>query len=222
MTAETDSNAVADYLARHPHFFEEHPHLLAELRLPSTLGARTVSLQERQTEVLREKLKMLELRLAQLFRIGEENDGLNARFQEWTGALLSARNDVDLPHVLVDGLKSIFKVPHATLRLWNVAPDFAHTWYAEEVAADTRIFASSLQVPFCGPNNDLEAAQLLDDAGNVASLALLPLRAAADGDAFGLLVLGSPQPERFSADMSTDFLDRIARTSSAALLPLLA
>lgn len=222
MTAEIDSNAVAEYLARHPQFFEEHPHLLAEVRLPSTLGARTVSLQERQTEVLREKLKSLELRLAQLFRIGEENDGLNLRFQEWTGALLTARNDVDLPHVLVDGLKSIFKVPHATLRLWNVAPDFAHTWYAEEVSADTRLFANSLQVPFCGPNNDLEAARLLDDAQSVASLALLPLRADADSEAFGLLVLGSAERDRFTVDMATDFLERIARTSSAALSPLLA
>lgn len=222
MTAEIDSNAVAEYLARHPHFFEEHPHLLAEVRLPSTLGARTVSLQERQTEVLREKLKSMELRLAQLFRIGEENDGLNQRFQEWTGALLTARNDVDLPHVLVDGLKNIFKVPHATLRLWNVAPDFAHTWYAEEVSTDTRIFTNSLQVPFCGPNNDLEAARLLDDAQSVASLALLPLRADAESEAFGLLVLGSPERDRFTADMATDFLERIARTSSAALSPLLA
>jgi uncharacterized protein YigA (DUF484 family) len=222
MTAEIDSVAVAAYLARHPTFFEEYAQLLSEVRLTSTLGGRTVSLQERQMEVLREKLKSLELRLAQLFRVGEENDALNTRFQEWTCALLTARNDVDLPHVLVDGLKSIFRVPHATLRLWNVAPDYAHTWYAEEVGADTRIFANSLQVPFCGPNNDLEAARLLDDAGSVASLALLPLRPQDGGEAFGLLVLGSPEQERFTADMATDFLERIGQTSSAALLPLLA
>jgi uncharacterized protein YigA (DUF484 family) len=222
MTAEIDTISVAAYLARHPEFFEEHAELLAGVRLSSNLGGRTVSLQERQMEVLRDKVKSLELRMAQLFRVGEENDALNTRFQEWTCALLTARNDVDLPHVLVDGLKTIFNVPHATLRLWNVAPDFAHTWYAQEVSEDTRLFANSLQVPFCGPNNDLEAARLLDDARDIASLALLPLRAGDEAQAFGLLVLGSPERERFTADMATDFLSRIAHTSAAALTPLLA
>jgi uncharacterized protein YigA (DUF484 family) len=52
----------------------------------------------------------------------------------------------------------------------------------------------------------------------VRSTVLVPLRAA--GSAFGLLVLGSPDPERFSASMATDFLVHIGETASAALLPL--
>ncbi|WP_151447985.1 DUF484 family protein [Lacisediminimonas profundi] len=222
MTVELDSAAVAGYLANHPQFFEEHAQLFAGLRLSSALGGRTVSLQDRQVEVLREKVKALELRQASLYRVGEENDALNERFQDWTCSLLTARNDVDLPHVLVDGLKTVFHVPHATLRLWNVAEPYSHTWYAEDVSPDTRIFASSLHVPFCGPNNDFEAVRLLDDAGPIESVALLPLRASADSEAFGLLVLGSPDRQRFTADMATDFLARIARTSAAALSPLLA
>jgi uncharacterized protein YigA (DUF484 family) len=46
----------------------------------------------------------------------------------------------------------------------------------------------------------------------------VPLRAG--GGAFGLLVLGSPDPERFSASMATDFLVHIGETASAALVPL--
>lgn len=222
MTADIDSGTVAAYLASHPHFFEEHAQLLANVRLSSALGGRTVSLQERQMEVLREKLRSMELRLAELYRLGEENDALNQRFQQWTTALLMARNDVDLPHVMVDGLKTIFALPHATVRLWNVAPACSHTWYAQELDADTRIFANSLQVPFCGPNNDLEAARLLEDAQEIRSLALLPLRAAPQAEAFGLLVLGSPDGARFTTDMATDFLSRIAETAAAALSPLLA
>lgn len=222
MTVELDSGAVADYLASHPQFFEEHAQLLAGVRLSSTLGGRTVSLQERQMEILREKVKAMELRLAGLYRVGEDNDSLNARFDDWSCTLLMARNDVDLPHVLVEGLKSVFNVPHAALRMWNVAESFSHTWYAKEVPADTRIFANSLFVPFCGANNDFEAARLLDDAQSIASVALLPLRSGDEGEAFGLLVLGSPDANRFTSDMATDFLSRIARTSAAALSPLLA
>ena len=49
--------------------------------------------------------------------------------------------------------------------------------------------------------------------------ALVPLRGGER--AFGLLVLGSPDPTRYSADMGTDFLMRIGELSSAALARLL-
>ena len=38
--------------------------------------------------------------------------------------------------------------------------------------------------------------------------------------AFGLLVLASPDSQRFTDDMATDFLQRIADIASAALSPL--
>jgi uncharacterized protein YigA (DUF484 family) len=226
MTTTLDSTAVADYLLNTPEFFVEHAELLSKVRLSSALGGRTLSLQERQADVLREKIKAFELRLAGLMRIGQENDTLADRFQAWTRNLLLARNDVDLPHVLVDGLRTIFSVPFATLRIWGVAEEYAHTWYCAEVSADARIFADGLATPFCGANNEFEAATWLDDAPKVASLAILPLRTQAkegeeQGKAFGLLVLGSPDTDRFTDDMGTDFLVRIATTSSAALTCLL-
>ena len=53
------------------------------------------------------------------------------------------------------------------------------------------------------------------------SLALIPLRRATDTPAFGLLVLGSPDPTRYSADMGTDFLARVGEIASAGLARLL-
>jgi len=38
--------------------------------------------------------------------------------------------------------------------------------------------------------------------------------------AFGLLVLASPDAQRFNSTMATDFLVRIAELASAALSPL--
>lgn len=222
MTLPLDSTTVAHYLAQHPHFFEEHADLLAGLRLSTPLGGRTVSLQDRQMEVLREKIKIMEMRLADLLRMGQENDAITLKFQQWTRALLLARNDVDLPHVLISEMQTIFGVPHATLRLWNVAEPFAHAWFAQEVSADARIFSNGLNAPFCGRNNDFEAATWLEDGASVQSLAMLPLRVGAAPEAFGLLVLGSADPGRFTSDMATDFLMKIGETSSAALTCLLA
>lgn len=222
MTLPLDSTAVAQYLTQHPTFFENHAELLADIRLSTPLGGRTLSLQERQMEVLREKIKGMELRLANLMRLGEENDAITDKLQQWTRGLLLARNDVDLPHVLISGLQSIFGVPHATLRLWGVAEEFSHAWFAEAVSADARMFSNGLSAPFCGRNDDFEAASWLEDGPAVQSLAMLPLRVGAAPDAFGLLVLGSADPGRFTADMATDFLTRISETSSAALTCLLA
>ncbi len=59
-----ESTTVAAYLASHPDFFEEHTELLSSVRLSSGLSGRAISLQERQMEVLREKYKQLELKMA--------------------------------------------------------------------------------------------------------------------------------------------------------------
>lgn len=222
MTYHLDSNTVADYLADNPHFFEEHSELLAKVKLTSPVAGRTVSLQERQMEVLREKIKLLELRMAELIRIGQENDLITQKFQLWTRSLLLARNDVDLPHALINGLQTIFSVPQVTLRIWGVADEFAHAWFAAEVSADAKIFCNGLAAPFCGKNHDFEAASWMEDPAAVQSIAMLPLRVGAAPEAFGLLVLGSSDPQRFTEDMATDFLANIGETASAALSCLLA
>lgn len=221
MTPPLHSQAVADYLLDNPQFFEEHAEVLAQVKLSSPLGGRTLSLQERQMDVMREKFKIMELRMAELMRIGQENDQIAQKFQEWTRALLMARNDVDLPHTLNIGLQNIFGVPHVTLRLWGVTEEFAHTWFAAPVSEDSRLFANSLSMPFCGQNNDFEATSWLEDAPSIQSVAMLALRTDSTSEAFGLLILGSSDINRFSPDMATDFLSNIGQTASAALASML-
>jgi uncharacterized protein len=221
MSHQLDSNAVADYLSDNPYFFEEHSELLAKVKLTSPLAGRTVSLQERQMEVLREKVRLMELRLSDLMRVAQENDAITQKVLLWTRSLLLARNDVDLPHTLINGLQTIFSVPYATLRIWGVADTYSHTWFAADVSTDARIFCNGLTTPFCGPNQDFEAASWIDEGASIQSIAMLPLRGDGTSDTFGLLVLGSPDPERFSADMATDFLAQIGETASAALNCLL-
>ncbi|MFJ1467681.1 DUF484 family protein [Massilia orientalis] len=224
MTAATlDPTAIAQYLLDHPQFFVEHAALLGEVKLSSPLTGRAVSLQERQMEVMRDKYRTLELRMSELVRHAEENAAIANRFHGWTQQLLRTRVPGEIPAAVAEGLVKHFIVPHATLRLWKLASEHADTWYTNGVSEDVRLFASSLRAPYCGPNKDFEAVSWLDGADAVRSTVLLPLRA--NGGAFGLLVLGSPDPERFSATMATDFLVHIGETASTALssslLPLL-
>ncbi len=221
MIATLDHAAVAQFLTDNPHFFEQHAALLGEIKLASPLTGRAVSLQERQMEVMRDKYKTLELRMDELIRMAQDNATIANKFHAWTQALLTARHDAELPRILVDALKTQFQVPQATLRLWGAGPDYAGDWFAAGVSDDARMFANSLLAPYCGSNHDFEAVRWLDGAASTVSTAILPLRSASAGT-FGLLILGSADPERFTASMGTDFLVHIGATASAALAALLA
>jgi uncharacterized protein len=208
---------IANYLANTPDFFERHASLLAAVQLTSPHGHRAVSLQERQAEMLREKIKGLELKAAEMIRHGQENTAIADRLQVWTRELLLTRDARALPLVVAREIAAQFQVPQVAIRVWDVATEFAAEGYAQGASEDVKAFASSLTLPYCGTNPGLEAAQWLEDPAAAASLALIPMRAASAPQAFGLLVLASSDGQRFAPDMGTDFLERIGELTSAAL-----
>ena len=206
---------IANYLANTPGFFERHAELLSAIQLTSPHGQRAVSLQERQMEMLRERIKGLEMRIVEMIRHGQENLAIADRLHRTTRRLLVTADPAQLPVRIVESLKHEFMIPQAALRLWNIGPVYDDLAFAQEVSDDAKSFSASLTMPYCGVNAGFEAARWLDDASTVTSMAMLPLR---QGDScFGLLVLGSPDPTRYSADMGTDFLMRMADVASAAL-----
>ncbi len=212
---------IADFLLNTPDFFERHAELLAAVQLTSPHGQRAVSLQERQAEMLRDKIRTLELKAAEMIRHGQDNVVIADKLQRWTRELLLTRDAVALPGVIAEQIQAQFQVPQVAIRVWGVAPQWADQPFAQGVSADAQAFAASLTTPYCGTNPGLEAAAWLGDA-KAASLALLPLRAGPADKVFGLLVLGSTDPQRFHAGMGTDFLERIAELASAALGRLMA
>jgi uncharacterized protein YigA (DUF484 family) len=211
---------IANYLSSHPDFFDQHPELLAALQLPHPHNGQAISLVERQSMMLRDRIKALELRVAEMTRHGQENDAIADRLVAWARALLLEDDMRQLPQTMVTSMKSVFSVPHCALRLWRVAPDYADLECARPVGADTISLANSMRVPFCGSNVGFEAATWFDEGASIASLAMLPLRVGADPDTFGLLVLGSADKDRFHITMGTAFLERIAELASASLARL--
>lgn len=211
---------VAAYLTDHPDFFAEHADVLAELHVVSPHGARTISLQERQLEVLRERVRQHELKLAELIRFGQENEAITDKTTKLARRLFLERNAVMLPTALIDEIKLLFELPSAAVRLWNLAIGTDQP-YAKAVAPDTRTFANGLMSPYCGANLKFEAVGWLPEADGTASIALVPLRIGAASEAFGLLVLGSSDANRFTSEMGTTYLARIGELASAALSRLL-
>jgi uncharacterized protein YigA (DUF484 family) len=206
---------IAHYLGNTPDFFARHAELLAAVQLSSPHGHRAVSLQERQAELLREKIKLLEQRMVEMLRHG--NDNLLLR---WASALLQSADPATLPAQITREIASQFAVPQVGLRVWDVAPAFADQPFAQGASDDVRAFASALTEPFCGLNTGFEAVQWLGEPAAVTSLALIPLRQGPAGEgnpAFGMLVLASGDAQRFASGMGTDFLARMGTLASAAL-----
>ena len=214
-------NDIAEYLANTPGFFERHAEMLATIQLTSPHGQRAVSLQERQMEMLRERIKGLEKKIVEMIRNGQDNVAIAERLHRWTRALMITPDAAELPEVLLRELKQQFLIPQAGIRVWGVAEPFAALSFALGASDDARILATSLGIPYCGVNAGFEAVRWLDDPASVASMAMVPLRRRASDDAFGLLVVGSPDPTRYSADMGTDFLQRVGEIASAGLTRLL-
>ena len=216
---------IAQYLANNPAFFERHAELLAAVQLTSPHGHRAVSLQERQMEMLRERIKGMELKIVEMIRLGQENMAIAERLQRWTRALLLTSDPTALPEVVTRELQHEFMIPQAALRVWGVDAAHAAAAFTQGVSDDARSFAASLGEPYCGVNSGFEAAGWLPEPAQVLSIAMIPLRdergASSGGATFGMLVLGSPDPTRYAADMGTEFLARIGETAAAALSRLL-
>jgi hypothetical protein len=214
---------IANYLANTPDFFERHAEMLAAVQLTSPHSQRAVSLQERQANMLREKIKMLELRIMDMIRNVNENMVLSDKLLQWARTLFLNTDPAALPGLMATELADQFAVPQVGIKVWGVDVAYAGAAFAQGVSEDAKVFASSLTEPFCGVNTGLDAIHWLPDPKAVASLAILPLRAGPVGStapAFGLLVLASPDAQRFNSTMGTDFLARVAELASAALSPL--
>lgn len=215
---------IVNYLVHTPGFFERNAQLLASIQLTSPHGQRAVSLQERQMEMLRDKIKGLERRIMEMIRHSQENEAIADRLHRWVRAVLLAHEDATLADVLLDRLRHEFLIPQAAVRIWAtphlpVRDGLSELVITQAVSDDARSFAGSLSVPYCGLNAGFEASKWLEDSASITSLALIPLHH--QGECFGLLVLGSPDPTRYTADMGVDFLHQVGDIASAALARLL-
>lgn len=172
-------------------------------------------------EMLRDKIRGLEMKLIEMIRNGQENLAISDKLHRWTRALMMTSEPAELPAVLIAELKHQFLIPQAGIRVWGVAAAYETQAFVHGASEDVRSFATSLTMPYCGMNAGFEASRWFDEPDAILSMAMIPLRHGLMTPAFGLLVLGSPDPTRYSLDMGTEFLQRIGEIASAGLGRLL-
>ena len=219
---QLSEQAVHDYLAAHPDFFERHSTLLSSLNLPHASGG-AVSLVERQVSVLRQKKLKLERQLKELINVARENDVLAAKIHELTLHLLAADGLDKTIAAVEEALRAGFRADQAVLVLFG-EPDAFGDVNAGRFLRVVQRDDATLQ-PFrtflegtsarCGRIRDSQRDFLFQqDANDIGSAALVPL---GEGAEIGFLAVGSIDSDRFHPGMSIDFLTRLGDLVAGSL-----
>jgi uncharacterized protein YigA (DUF484 family) len=215
-----DEQAITQYLQQHPDLFDRHPQLLTRLRLQHPRNGTTISLIERQVDVLREKHSALEQQLAEFVRVARANDALADKIHRFTRRLLRTTTRAQALTEIEASLREDFDACHAVLVLPGAAGADAPSRFVRSVGGDDAAFRSFESLfgsarPRCGQVRDSQRDFLFgNEAAGIGSVALIPLSAMTPP---GLLALGSVDRDRFHPGMSTEFLSRMAELIADAL-----
>lgn len=201
-----DALAVADYLARNPAFFADHPELLSQLTLPHVRGD-AISLWERQLEILRQENSRLRALNDGFLASARGNERLIASIHRLALALLSADTARDALDRLHLGVADDFSADRVSTLLFATAPAEGGE-LPECVGAD-----SPRRVPFdsllcgenahCGGLDTLQLAALFGLQGFSGSHVVFPLRGRGWD---GVLAISSLDRTRFDGALGTEFL----------------
>ena len=206
---------VAAWLNANPDFFMDHADVFSAMRIPHPQGGHAISMVERQLISLRERNTQLEKQLSELIGYGQHNDGLIEKLHRLTLALLRAPDAEVTLAVVHESMRSDFAIPYSAVRWWGGQIAETALEASAVCSAEFRNYIAGLDRPYVGPNAAHESRDWLGDAAMQSrSFAYVPL---ADGAVSGVLMLASEDGGRFTPDMATDVLTRLAHLTSAAL-----
>jgi uncharacterized protein YigA (DUF484 family) len=206
-TAAQEAAFVDDYLLQNPEFFLHNPSLLTELRIPHESGS-AVSLVERQVGLFRDKCQNLESHLNDLVDVAKENEILNQKVHTLACDIISCSSLKSLEVKLAQSLEEGFGADRMAFHFIDRGIDLGESAYTYE-PGEFQIVRDSMQGAdiVCGRLTDLQKSGLFGtEADDVRSAALIWLAPQED---LGLMVLGSTDPEHFTAEKGVVFLEQI-------------
>jgi hypothetical protein len=221
---ELDPGDVAEWLAEHPDFFVEHARTLAHLKIPHAAPGGSVSLIEKQVDVLRHQNKQLERKLIDLIEVARANDAAVERIHQLALTLMEADDLSDLLTALQDTLRSRFAAEEVAIVLFKGPAELLYATPARRVEHDDPALAHftnfiKIGKPHCGRLRPPQLEFLFGErAGEIGSAALVPLGASAE---LGMLAVGSRSEDQFSPTLGTVYLAHIGELVSCALAPRL-
>jgi uncharacterized protein YigA (DUF484 family) len=210
------AHEVAAWLRRHPTFLKQFPDLALTLVVPRDDGP-TASLASYQLEVLRDKNRELQRRLADLAANAQINERLAVRTHQLTLALMKQSSAGDTLRAMAASLEEDFAGDLVRLVLLKPVAGLEQAPWLQIVAADSPALSSFRDClgdgePICGRLQPEKNALLYGDrVDDVQSSALLPL------PGVGLIAVGSRDGNRFYPGMGTLFLRMMGEALVVAL-----
>lgn len=205
----TEAIRVADFLKANPEFLVQNPSILASVHLPTparTTGKKVAYLQDRQILSMREKVKTLEQRIANITIAAVENQVIVGKLMTLAQALLTVHDESQLTALLIEQIKTQFSMPMIHLKLWGV-----------ENTPERKV-VNKMKTLYCGFADQAPSLAVFDsEPVKPRSVVLIPLRFGDKSDTVGVMGLGSLDKDRFAPTLETDFLRTLAEIVCAAL-----
>lgn len=221
VTQTVTEKMVADYLRRNPEFFNQHPKLLAEIKLPHATG-QAVSLVERQVSLLRAQNEQHRLRLRELVEIARQNELLARRMHHLALKLMDANDTQGIFATLYDSLRKNFQAERVSVRVF-AEPSFMDSEPGEEFAGSKSnglvLFKSIIDrgVPLAGKLKRQQQVFLFgDEADDIKSAVMVPLKGSGWG---GVLAIGSASADRFREGLGVELLKNLGEALSLIIRP---
>ena len=194
--SKVTAEVVSDYLRDNPDFFNQHPEVLGELKIPH-VGDGAVSLVERQVATLRERNAELRRRLDTLMSVAEQNEALLEATQEVIASIAERGSHEDLATLFCDLVRKRFGVELV-----------AFHWSDAKISSEAISVASHLlgnKNASSGPlrAHELNALFREDKGEGSAALARLSMRS---GDS-AVIAVGSTDAVRYGIGDGTLFLE---------------
>ena len=209
---------VADYLARHPEFFEANGHLFASMPAPGRWSGGVVDIQKVMLDRRIEEIEELRNCAVEVIETSRTNMTVQTRTHAAILALLAATSFEHLLRVVGEDVPLLLDVDVAVL-----AFEAGDRPIAELVATETRYFRTGMVDELIGADKDVRLIRDVRDdgtlfggaAGLVRSAALVRLRPNRNTPP-GLLALGS-RGATFQPGQGTELLQFLARVLEACV-----
>ena len=213
---------VADFFKQNPDFLLHNPGVLAFVHLPTQESGNVSSLQDKQIQTMREKVKGLEHKIADLSHAAIENQAIIEKLLTLQRELLRIKEASEIPQVVVNQLGKLFSVPMVKLRLWEDGALSDSSVFAADLEPAAKEQLDAMLEPYCGFSDFAPAFEMFEgEEVKPRSVVVIALKVGVSPKSFGCLALGSPDKDRFTPDLEKDFLVSLSETACAALSRLI-
>tara|TARA_B100001059_G_C17827925_1_gene582674 strand:+ start:1404 stop:2096 length:693 start_codon:yes stop_codon:yes gene_type:complete len=214
---QLDAKQVESYLMENKNFFNAREQLISKFNLPHNKKG-SISLIERQIEILREENKAQKDKLIEFIDTGAKNDKISKKILTLATSLISSKSQKNTFEICYNSFFNDFKIKYISFVIFKKL-NFQKSDFVLQIDRQDKslgLFQTFLKSksPRCNLLTNQQYKLLFKESDKIRSSALIPLFV---NSHYGFLAIGSDDEKRFNPDMSMDYLTLIGNIISLAI-----